>query len=116
MVESALERRYLVAGPARAFGKNDYRMVASHLLRHPFDRDARGFLFFFAAGGTRSTVDQNSLEHLRRQITADHAFFPIVPSRDGPGIYPQILWEGGPDDDEVQMTRVIGEKDSLCIT
>src|SRR5687768_17506251 len=115
MIEPTLEGRDLVTRASRTLRKNDDGMLRAHLLRHAVDRCLGCLAFFLGARGRRRSLDQDSVEYLRRQITPDSTLHPVIPPGDRPCSAAHLGGQSRPHDDEIEVARMVREENPLRI-
>ena len=106
VVEAALELIDLAADAAAALRKHDQRIGGASLPQHQIDR-----ALVHLDGGA---IDQDRIEDLLGEPTANDPTRPVVFGGDGPRHLPHRLRQRGPDDESIEVARVVGKVDSLA--
>ena len=116
VVEAALEFAHLIARTPRPFWENDQRVFPPEALDHPRDCFLPALpRITFDAVSRRAPVDQYGPEHLARQVAPDRSGLPVVACRNRARALADARRKRRPDENEVEMTRVVREEDSLSV-
>src|SRR5213595_3809085 len=79
VIEAAAKGREVLAGPAGALGKEDERVPIGERLDHAIDRLPAELARWRA--GSRGPVDEDGVEDLRGEVSANGTALPVVAGR-----------------------------------
>ena len=115
VVETAAELPDRFAGAPRALGEEDQRVLVAESLQHLLDGLApRRSKRRRGVAVEQRTVDEDRIEDLPDVVAAEPAALPVVTAGDRSRLFPHVARQRGPDEDEIQVTRVIREVDALA--
>jgi len=115
VVETASELPDRFPGASRALGEEDQRVLVPEPLEHLGDGLAPTPVEGAADGVAveQCAIDEDRVEDFADVVTAKPAPLPVVTPGDRPRLFPHVPRQRRPDQDEVQVARMVREEDAL---